>query len=494
MISTNVMIILLSVQMISRIRQYREVPMKRNPHFCVTKIGMEHYLVPFGQEIENMRPSLRMNEASAFLWEKLSEHTDEKELVLALAHEYEVPQEELPEIRKDVRMMLRQFMAVGAVWNDYLRQAGVPAGGRTSAFSPEVWDTLYDRETWYRDVMIGGLVIRLYGSADYFSDQFDDFYIKEGTETASEVTRAGIPESGRQDACLQEPVSGDVHMHDRATDIDIIVTEEAPPETEGLPILIEGFTVTVLDGGDFYVIRSTEAPEIREGHILKDGSRAVFFMTVDGEERRRNPEQKSARTADPPNAAVFREEDETDIEQESTPADAVFHMIRHVFMICAEKRDMYIIHSASILHNGHAWLFSALSGTGKSTHTNLWHKLYDTPYLDGDLNLLAFEGGRPVVMGIPWCGTSGIYTTETWPLGGIILLVRDPKNYVEELPLGAKVLGISMRFISPKWDEKMLKGILNFSERIAESSKIARLHCNMEDEAAEVCRRWTEAR
>ena len=51
-----------------------------------------------------------------------------------------------------------------------------------------------------------------------------------------------------------------------------------------------------------------------------------------------------------------------------------------------------------------------------------------------------------------------------------------------------------MRFISPKWDEEMLRGILDFSERIAESAKIARLHCNMEDEAAEVCRRWTEAR
>ena len=75
---------------------------------------------------------------------------------------------------------------------------------------------------------------------------------------------------------------------------------------------------------------------------------------------------------------------------------------------------------------------------------------------------------------------------------GIILLARNPKNYVEELPLGAKVLGISMRFISPKWDEEMLKGVLDFSERIAESAKIARLHCNMEDEAAEVCRRWVE--
>ena len=480
-------------QVIGMVRHCREVHMKQNPHFCLIKIGTEHYLVPFGQDIANMRPSLRMNEASSFLWEKLSECTDEKELVFALAREYEVPEGELPKITKDVRTMLRQFFAVGAVRNDYPRQGGVSENSRSYAFSLEKWNALLDREPWYRDMVIGGLVIRLYGSADYFSDLFGDFYIRESAKPGADLATDGTSKNNGQDLNrMQEAAFYNGPIYDRTADIDIIVTEETPPETEELPILIKGMTVTVLDGGRFYVIRTTEAPVIREGHILKDGSRAVLFMAADGKEDGTDPDQESNRTADSLNYSAFEKENETEPEEERTPADAVFHMIRHVFMICAEKRDMYIIHSASILHNGRAWLFSALSGTGKSTHTNIWHKLYGTPYLDGDLNLLAFEGGQPVVMGIPWCGTSGIYTTETWPLGGIILLARNPKNYVEELPLGAKVLGISMRFISPKWDEEMLKGVLDFSERIAESAKIARLHCNMEDEAAEVCRRWVE--
>lgn len=155
-------------QVIGMVRHCREVHMKQNPHFCLIKIGTEHYLVPFGQDIENMRPSLRMNEASSFLWEKLSECTDEKELVFALAREYEVPEGELPKITKDVRTMLRQFFAVGAVRNDYPRQGGVSENSRSYAFSLEKWNALLDREPWYRDMVIGGLVIRLYGSADYF--------------------------------------------------------------------------------------------------------------------------------------------------------------------------------------------------------------------------------------------------------------------------------------------------------------------------------------
>ena len=81
-----------------------------------------------------------------------------------------------------------------------------------------------------------------------------------------------------------------------------------------------------------------------------------------------------------------------------------------------------------------------------------------TPFLDGDLNLLAFEDGKPVVKGIPWCGTSGIFTTETYPLGGIILLARDKTNHVEELSYQHQVLGIQMRFISPKWNARQAAG------------------------------------
>ena len=46
-----------------------------------------------------------------------------------------------------------------------------------------------------------------------------------------------------------------------------------------------------------------------------------------------------------------------------------FHVMRHIYLYIAQRRNMYAIHSASILYNGRAWLFSACSGTGKSTHT-----------------------------------------------------------------------------------------------------------------------------
>lgn len=57
----------------------------------------------------------------------------------------------------------------------------------------------------------------------------------------------------------------------------------------------------------------------------------------------------------------------------------------------------------------------------------IWHfgkKLFDTPFLNGDLNLIGKEGDQFVVYGIPWCGTSEIFTVEKKELGGIVLLEK----------------------------------------------------------------------
>ncbi len=92
---------------------------------------------------------------------------------------------------------------------------------------------------------------------------------------------------------------------------------------------------------------------------------------------------------------------------------------RHFYF--AALHGKYALHSASNYYQEKAWLYSASSGTGKTTHVKLWEKLYAVQVLNGDLNLLGMEKDEVFVYGIPWCGTSGVYTTKKYPLGGIIL-------------------------------------------------------------------------
>ncbi len=170
----------------------------------------------------------------------------------------------------------------------------------------------------------------------------------------------------------------------------------------------------------------------------------------------------------------------------------LFHAIRLLFLYLAQLKGMVAIHSASFLYEGKAWIFSGHSGMGKSTHTNLWKDIYHTPIINGDLNLLAFENNTPMVHGIPWCGTSGICSPESYPLGGIVLLNQHPTDYVEELTPDQKLLLTFQRLISPAWSEEMFDKNLSIMEQIVPKIMVCKLHCTKEPTAAEVMKAYID--
>lgn len=166
--------------------------------------------------------------------------------------------------------------------------------------------------------------------------------------------------------------------------------------------------------------------------------------------------------------------------------DSLFLAIRPVFLFLAQKKGMFALHSASLLYLEKAWLFSGPSGMGKSTHTALWKKLFDTPFLNGDLNLIGKEGDQFVVYGIPWCGTSEIFTVEKKELGGIVLLEKAPEDKIVSLTKEQKTLRVMQRMISPPWTAELMKKNLAFAEEIANEKPVYFLRCTKNDTAAEV--------
>lgn len=164
--------------------------------------------------------------------------------------------------------------------------------------------------------------------------------------------------------------------------------------------------------------------------------------------------------------------------------EKVFHALRFAYLICAQRLGAFALHSASILYREKAWLFSGSSGAGKSTHTLLWNRRYQTPFLNGDLNLLGFEGDTPVVYGIPWCGTSGYYTTSTVPLGGITFLKQAPTDTL--LPISDEDIALRtmQRLISPSWTAEMMMMNLSFAEDLRKRIPVFHLQCTKEDSAA----------
>lgn len=214
-------------------------------------------------------------------------------------------------------------------------------------------------------------------------------------------------------------------------------------------LLIRDKELIVIDAEDRYVLEFPCMPEISELLLSKDGQKAILYYL-------------------PPLSEAHR--------------TSFFHALRLTYLYMASRLERTVLHSASILYQGKAWLFSGSSGTGKSTHTGLWHEILQTPYINGDLNLLAMND-RPVIHGLPWCGTSEIYDTNTYPLGGIILLRQSPENRVEELSPDKKLLLVQQRLISPFWTSKMLDTNLKIIEQILPHILVCRLYCTKDEEA-----------
>lgn len=221
----------------------------------------------------------------------------------------------------------------------------------------------------------------------------------------------------------------------------------------GGKIIVRNDELIICERDKDYVLIFPTYSQLREVELSKDGKIAVFRCV-------------------PPSTEKLHEE--------------FFHALRHVYLYLAEKHRMHAIHSASICYEGKAWLFSASAGTGKSTHTNMWRELYNTELLNGDLNLLAIENGTPVVHGIPWCGTSEIFTKKTVPLGGIVMLRRGGKDAIETLRPDKQALLVMQRFISPMWTVDQLKESVRFAEELTGKILVCRLRCTKNISAAEL--------
>ena len=91
------------------------------------------------------------------------------------------------------------------------------------------------------------------------------------------------------------------------------------------------------------------------------------------------------------------------------------------------ERRRLLVHGAVIEFGGRAYLFTAPSGTGKSTHIRLWHQYLGDAVrvINGDKPFVRIPEHReelPVAYGTPWAGKEGWQCNDSAPLAGIVLL------------------------------------------------------------------------
>lgn len=151
------------------------------------------------------------------------------------------------------------------------------------------------------------------------------------------------------------------------------------------------------------------------------------------------------------------------------------------------RYDTILVHGSTIAVDGEGYLFTATSGTGKSTHTRLWREHFGdrAVMVNDDKPLLRILDGRVWVCGTPWDGKHRLSTNTMVPLKGICILTRGEKNVIQQLP-AAKGLPMMLQQCHRPPDAKDVAKSLELIDRLMLQVPVYLLNCNMDPEAAVV--------
>lgn len=148
--------------------------------------------------------------------------------------------------------------------------------------------------------------------------------------------------------------------------------------------------------------------------------------------------------------------------------------------------DGILLHSSCIVVDGVAYAFSADSGTGKSTHTQLWLKRFgDRAYmLNDDKPALRIIDGKPYACGTPWSGKYDYSTPAVVPLGGICFLERSEDNWIKPAETSKAIYNIFSQTVR-RFGAKGMNKLMDNLDALFRLVPIYQLGCNISDEAVD---------
>lgn len=160
-----------------------------------------------------------------------------------------------------------------------------------------------------------------------------------------------------------------------------------------------------------------------------------------------------------------------------------------VYRKIAEKMldfDTVLFHGSVIAVDSIGYLFTAKSGTGKSTHTRLWREYFgERAVMVNDDKPLLHIADTVTAYGTPYNGKHRLGTNTSVPLKTICILTRSADNHIEAITREQAYTMLLQQVYRPADMLKMAK-TLELVDRLADSVKLYHLGCNMDISAAKI--------
>lgn len=162
-----------------------------------------------------------------------------------------------------------------------------------------------------------------------------------------------------------------------------------------------------------------------------------------------------------------------------------YHMLQEILRYALLFHNGTVIHASSLAYDGKGLLFSAPSGTGKSTHTGLWKKYVPgVEIVNDDMPFIFMKNGTPYLCGAPWSGKNSIHKNLSVPLSALVFIERSPRCLLTPMAPSEAVWKLFEAVRKPVVPDLAEKN-LDIIAAIIEAVPAYRLQCDMSFEAVQ---------
>lgn len=150
------------------------------------------------------------------------------------------------------------------------------------------------------------------------------------------------------------------------------------------------------------------------------------------------------------------------------------------------ERGAFCFHASAISVDGDGLLFSADSGTGKSTQARLWRKYmtgHEVILVNDDKPVIRFTNEIPYVCGTPWSGKHALNTNIKVPVKGLVFLEQCVENSIEEIPAERALPLVIPQLLGGKTSQIQVAALMELLDQFLRGISIYRLRCTVSEAA-----------
>lgn len=145
--------------------------------------------------------------------------------------------------------------------------------------------------------------------------------------------------------------------------------------------------------------------------------------------------------------------------------------------------DKFVTHGAAISYKNKGYIFIAPSGTGKTTHIELWKKnLKDVEIINGDKPIISIDDDGIYIYGSPWSGKENYNKNKKVKLDSIIVIKRATQDRIVDIDKNELFNEILDKIYYSDDKNKTLELI----DKAFKNIKYYKLECTMNNSAFEV--------